>query len=54
MPTLIIWGDADKYFDVAMADDVVSKLTVRHNLDCSHWAQGDVPETVHCYMWEFL
>ena len=57
VPTLIIWGDADKYFDVAMANDhggVVSKLTVRHIPDCSHWVQNDVPETVHRYMWEFL
>lgn len=57
IPTLIIWGDADRFFDVAMADGhmgVVSDLTVRHIEDCSHWVQNDDPERVNQYMREFL
>ena len=57
VPTLIIWGDKDVYFDVEMAnnhDSLVEDLTVSHLEDCSHWVQNDDPEEVHQHMRAFL
>ncbi len=57
VPTLIIWGDKDIYFDVAVADShvsIVDDLTVQHLEDCSHWVQNDDPVEVNGHMREFL
>ena len=57
VPTLIIWGDKDAFFDVEMADShgaIVEDLTVRHLEECSHWIQNDDPEEVNRHMREFL
>ena len=57
MPTLLIWGENDAYFDLSAVeghDSVVTDLTVRRIQDCSHWVQNDNPERVNQHMREFL
>ena len=57
MPTLLIWGDSDAFFDLAVADDhgdVVPDLRVKHIEKCSHWVQNDNPERVNQHIREFL
>ena len=57
VPTLIIWGDGDKFLENSMADahsGFVTDLTVKHIPKCSHWVQQDQPVLVNQYMREFL
>jgi pimeloyl-ACP methyl ester carboxylesterase len=57
MPTLIIWGDCDKFLSCEMADQhdmVCSDLTVKHLSNCSHWVQQDDPDQCNQIMSDFL
>lgn len=57
VPTLIIWGDEDIFFDVDLPDShgrVVRDVTVKHIENCSHWVQNDNPEKVNEYIREFV
>ena len=57
VPTLIIWGDGDLFFENSMADahsGFVTDLTVKRIPKCSHWVQQDQPGLVNQYMTEFL
>ena len=57
VPTLVIWGDKDAFFDAGIADshsEIVEDLTIHHLEDCSHWVQNDDPEQANHLMKEFL
>ncbi len=57
VPTLILWGDDDRFLDSTLADlskDAVKNATVKHISKCSHWTQQDQPQLVNRYMREFL
>jgi pimeloyl-ACP methyl ester carboxylesterase len=48
-PTLIIWGDRERYFDPELADpppEWVSNVRMEHIREASHWVHHDSPEKV--------
>jgi pimeloyl-ACP methyl ester carboxylesterase len=55
-PTLIVWGDGDRYGVPALADRCA--LLCDHgsviHLDASHWVQHDVPEKINALLLDFL
>jgi epoxide hydrolase 4 len=56
-PTLLIWGDQDRYLGTNLAhglDRWVTNLRVEHIPDASHWVQADRPERVSELMIEFM
>lgn len=49
VPTLVLWGDTDRYLEPWLAAppaDQVPNVTVRHFADASHWAMVDRPDDV--------
>jgi len=56
-PTLVIWGERDRYLDVRLLDGLnawVPNLRVERLADASHWVQNDAPERVNPLLVEFL
>ncbi len=56
-PTLIIWGDQDRYLAVRLTDGLegwVPNLRVEHLPDASHWVQNDSPDQVNALLLAFL
>ncbi len=57
VPTLVIWGERDRYLGRELNDDLgrwVPELTLRYIPNASHWVQQDRPEEVNRYLLEFL
>jgi len=57
VPTLVIWGERDRYLGKELNDDLhrwVPDLTLRYIPDASHWVQQDRPEEVNRWLVEFL
>ncbi len=49
VPSLVIWGDRERYLDAALAEppaDLVSHCRVVHLPAAGHWVQLDAPERV--------
>jgi pimeloyl-ACP methyl ester carboxylesterase len=49
IPTLVIWGDGERYFDRELAEpppDYVTNARVVHIPEASHWVHHDAPEKV--------
>jgi epoxide hydrolase 4 len=56
-PTLIIWGDQDRYLGRELAEpdrELVPNVRVERIADASHWVQADAPERVNQLMVDFL
>ena len=56
-PTLLIWGDQDRYLDPHLTSGLerwVPNLTVAHLPDASHWVLADAPEDVERLIVNFL
>jgi epoxide hydrolase 4 len=56
-PTLIIWGDQDRYLGRELAEpdrELVPNVRVERIADASHWVQADAPERVNQMMVDFL
>jgi pimeloyl-ACP methyl ester carboxylesterase len=57
-PTLVIWGERDRYLGAELADphpeDVPSLTQVVRLPDASHWVAADEPERVNQLLVEFL
>lgn len=50
VPTLVIWGERDRYLGTELLDgldDLVRDLRVERVPDASHWIQADAPERVN-------
>jgi epoxide hydrolase 4 len=57
IPTLIIWGDQDRYLGRALAEPDrgwVPDVRVERIAEASHWVQADAPERVNQLMVDFL
>jgi epoxide hydrolase 4 len=57
IPTLIIWGDQDRYLGRELAEPDrawVPNVRVERIADASHWVQADAPERVNQLMVDFL
>ena len=57
VPTLVLWGDADRYLGSSMASppaDRVLRCTARHFPGASHWLMADRPEEVNGALIEHL
>jgi epoxide hydrolase 4 len=57
IPTLIIWGDQDRYLgrELAEPDSAwVPDVRVERISEASHWLQADAPERVNQLMLDFL
>ena len=57
IPTLMIWGEQDAYFDKKLTygtDAYVSDLELKYIANCSHWVQQEQPDLVNQYMRDFL
>jgi pimeloyl-ACP methyl ester carboxylesterase len=49
VPTLVIWGDRERYLDPELAvppQDLVTHARIAHVPEASHWVQHDAHETV--------
>jgi pimeloyl-ACP methyl ester carboxylesterase len=56
-PTLVIWGDQDRYLGRELAEPDpawVPEVRVERIAEASHWVQADAPERVNQLMVEFL
>ena len=56
-PTLLIWGDRDRYLNPRLAVGLerwVPNLTVQHLPEASHWVQSDAPDDVERLVVNFL
>ena len=56
-PTLVIWGEQDRYLMAKMADPdprLVPDVRVERLPDASHWVQHDEPERVNALLVEHL
>ena len=56
-PTLVIWGEQDRYLgrELAQPDRAwVPNVRVERIAEASHWVQADAPERVNQLMVEFL
>ena len=56
-PTLIIWGERDRYLGRELAEPDpawVSDVRVERIADASHWVRADAPERVNQLMVDFL
>lgn len=56
-PTLVIWGDRDRYLGKELAEPdraLVPNVQVQHLPDASHWVGADRPERVNELLIEFL
>jgi epoxide hydrolase 4 len=57
IPTLVIWGDQDRYLGRELAEPDrawVPEVRVERIPQASHWVQADAPERVNQLMVEFL
>ncbi len=57
IPTLIIWGDQDRYLGRELAEPDrawVPNVRVERIAEASHWVQADAPERVNQLMVDFL
>jgi pimeloyl-ACP methyl ester carboxylesterase len=49
VPTLVIWGDRDRYLDPELAvppQELVTRARIEHVPGASHWVQHDAPDRV--------
>ena len=49
VPTLIIWGEKDRYLDIRLIDQLeplLTSLTIQRFPDASHWVIAEYPERV--------
>ena len=49
VPTLVLWGDTDRYLEPWLADAAsrfVPHATVRHFANASHWVMVDRPDEI--------
>lgn len=56
-PTLIIWGERDRYMEDGMLDGLdrwVNRLRITRLPHASHWVQNDAPQEVNRLMVEFI
>lgn len=56
-PTLVIWGEKDRYLDLHLLDDLESRvphLTIEKIPNASHWVLAEEPETVNRSILRFL
>ena len=56
-PTLLIWGDQDRYLETGMTqglEEWVPNLRVARLPNVSHWVQNEAPEQVNELMIQFL
>ncbi len=56
-PTLLIWGERDRYLGPALTRDLerwVPNLTIKRIPTASHWVQMDAPEEVNEALLDFL
>ena len=56
-PTLLIWGERDRYLGVGMTGDLerwVPNLRVVRIANASHWVQNDAPDEVNRLLVDFL
>jgi pimeloyl-ACP methyl ester carboxylesterase len=57
VPTLVIWGEKDKYLLTGNLDGLgkyVPNLTIKRIPDGSHWVSHEKPELVNSYIREFI
>ena len=57
VPTLVLWGDADRYLEPWLADPpsaCVTHCTVRHFPGASHWLMADRPDDVNAALMEHM
>jgi epoxide hydrolase 4 len=57
VPTLIIWGERDRYLGRELAEPDpawVPDVRVERIAEASHWVQADAPERVNQLMVDFL
>jgi pimeloyl-ACP methyl ester carboxylesterase len=57
LPTLLIWGERDRYLDVSLTrglDRWVTNLRIERLSDASHWVQNDAPDQVNDLIIHFL
>ena len=57
IPTLVIWGDQDRYLGRELAEPDrawVPDVRVERIAEASHWVQADAPERVNQLMVDFL
>lgn len=57
VPTLVIWGERDRYLGAGLLDglgDRVEHLRIERLAEASHWVQADAPEEVSRLLLEFL
>jgi pimeloyl-ACP methyl ester carboxylesterase len=57
IPTLVIWGDQDRYLGRELAEPDrtwVPEVRVERIAEASHWVQADAPERVNQLMMDFL
>ena len=50
VPTLLIWGEQDRYLDIALTsglDAWVSQLTLVRIPSASHWLHAEIPEQIN-------
>jgi pimeloyl-ACP methyl ester carboxylesterase len=56
-PTLLIWGEKDRYLGVDLTEGLeawIPDLRVERIADASHWVQNDVPVVVNRLLIDFL
>jgi pimeloyl-ACP methyl ester carboxylesterase len=56
-PTLVIWGEQDRYLSPTLLDRLgqwVTGLRIERIPDASHWMQNDVPDRVNRLLIEFF
>jgi pimeloyl-ACP methyl ester carboxylesterase len=56
-PTLVIWGDQDRYLGRELAEPDrawVPEVQVERITEASHWVQADAPQRVNQLMVDFL
>jgi pimeloyl-ACP methyl ester carboxylesterase len=57
VPTLVIWGDKDKWLlrgNLEGLEKYVPNLTIKRIPDGSHWAIHEKPGLVNSYIREFI
>ena len=56
-PTLVVWGERDRYLDVRLLDGLerwVPNVTIERLRDVSHWVMSDAPEDLERLVVNFL
>ena len=57
VPTLIIWGEKDRYLDIRLLDQLeplVTSLTIQRFANASHWVIAEHPQRVSRAIISFL